>query len=90
MGAVVETNSIFSADSVTPVVAGDIPKSIYPLISRESGNQQLLMEAIAERSLDKAFLSFVNDPLVRLTREKARELFDRMVAGTAQYLTMYK
>ena len=89
-GAVVETNSIFSANSVIPVVAGDIPKSIYPLISRESGNQQLLMEAIDERSLDKAFLAFVNDPLVRLPREKARELFDRMVAATSEYLTMYK
>ena len=89
-GAVVETNSIFSANSITPVVAGDIPKSIYPLISRESGNQQLLMEAIAERNLDKAFLAFVNDPLVRLTREKAREMFDRMVDATSEYLTMYK
>ncbi|MBQ4516115.1 MAG: alpha-glucosidase/alpha-galactosidase [Clostridia bacterium] len=89
LGAVVETNSIFTSDSVTPVVTGDLPKEIYPLISRVCGNQQLLIEAIKERNLDKAFLAFVNDPLVRLPREKARELFDKMVKNTAHYLTMY-
>ena len=89
MGAIVETNAAFRADTVTPVAAGELPKSIYPLISRICGNQRLLDEAIAERNLEKAFLVFVNDPLVRLPLDKARELFDRMIANTSHYLGTY-
>ena len=88
-GAVVETNACFRAGTVTPVAAGELPKTIYPLISRVCGNQELLNEAIAERNLEKAFLVFVNDPLVRLPLDKARELFDRMIANTSKYLGMY-
>ena len=89
MGAVVETNADFRAGSVTPVLAGELPKSIYPLVSRICGNQRLLADAVAQRDLDMAFQVFVNDPLVRLPLDKARELFDRMVANTAAYLGMY-
>jgi len=89
MGAVVDTNANFRAGSVTPVIAGALPKSIYPLLSRICGNQRLLADAVAQRDLDMAFQAFVNDPLVRLPLDKARELFDRMVANTAKYLGMY-
>ena len=89
IGAVVETNADFRSGSVTPVIAGELPKSIYPLVSRICGNQRLLADAVAQRDLDKAFQVFVNDPLVRLPLDKARELFDRMVANTAKYLGMY-
>ena len=34
IGAVVETNAVFSADSVKPVFAGNVPESIYPLVSK--------------------------------------------------------
>lgn len=90
IGAVVETNAVFKANSVTPVMAGEIPDSIYPLISRVCGGQKLLVDAVVERDLDKAFRVFANDPLVRLPLDKSRELFDRMVANTSKYLTMYK
>ena len=90
LGAVVETNAVFRADTVTPVMAGELPDSIYPLISRVCGAQRLLVDAIIERDIEKAFRVFVNDPLVRLPLDKARELFDRMIANTSKYLTMYK
>lgn len=90
LGAVVETNAVFTSDAVKPVLTGELPKEIYPLISRVCGGQRLLIDAIFERNLDKAFLVFANDPLVRLPREKARELFDRMVNNTKEYLGMYK
>lgn len=88
-GAIVETNAAFCAGSVTPVYAGPLPASIYPLVSRVCGNQQLLAEAIAQRDLNKAFLAFVNDPLVRLPLDQARELFCRMLDNTSKYLNMY-
>ncbi len=89
LGAVVETNAVFSADRVTPVVAGEIPQEIYPLISRIVGEQEMVAEAIAERNVEKIFLAFANDPLVTCGIEDARKLFDEMVENTKAYLTMY-
>lgn len=89
LGAVVETNAVFRTDSVVPVFAGDIPKEIYPLISRISGEQELIVEAGAKRNLEKAFTAFVNDPLVLLNLEDAKKLFDEMVDNTKKYLTEY-
>lgn len=90
MGAVVETNAVFRANELTPVMAGNIPKEIYPLISRISGEQELIVEAGITRDIEMAFRAFVNDPLVNLPIDKARELFCEMIDNTSKYLTMYK
>ena len=34
LGAVVETNAVFRANSLQPVLAGEIPEAIYPLVSK--------------------------------------------------------
>lgn len=90
LGAVVETNASFRADSLVPLFAGEIPLQIYPLISRIVGEQELIAKACAEKDLAGAFCAFANDPLVRLPLDKARELFDEMVKNTNRYLTMYQ
>lgn len=90
LGAVVETNAVFSDDSMRPVMAGDIPKEIYPLISRVCGNQEIIAEATKTRNLQLAFSAFVNDPLVRLPLNKAKELFNKMIEKTSEYLKEYK
>ncbi len=89
IGAVVETNAVFRADSVTPVFAGDVPREILPLISRISSEQELVVEAAMERNLEKAFHAFICDPLVTIGLEDARKLFDEMVGNTKIYLTEY-
>ena len=89
IGAVVETNAVFRSDKVTPINAGEVPKEIYPLISRICGEQELIVEAGRERDLHKAFMAFVNDPLVTVSIEEARALFNEMVDNTSEYLTMY-
>lgn len=90
LGAVVETNARFSADSVQPVFAGEIPKEIYPLVSRICSEQQLVTDACAERDLEKAFNAFICDPLVStIAWDDARKLFDEMVENTKAYLTEY-
>ncbi len=89
-GAIVETNAVFSADSLRPVFAGDVPKEIYPLISRVCGQQEQIVEAAIERDLEKAFRVFVNDPLVNIPFDDARALFDEMVENTKEYLAEYK
>ena len=89
LGAVVETNVVFRADKVRPVMAGEIPKEIYSLVSRACGEQEALDEAIAERNIEKIFQIFANDALVTCSMEDARKLFDEMLQNTKEYLTMY-
>ncbi len=90
MGAIVETNAVFSANSLTPVLAGEVPEEIYPLVSKVCVNQCLTVEAGIERDLDKAFRVFANDQLVTIPLEEAKELFNEMINNTKKYLTDYK
>ncbi|MCQ2450818.1 MAG: alpha-glucosidase/alpha-galactosidase [Clostridia bacterium] len=90
LGAVVETNVTFRANSIKPVLAGPVPKEIYPLIARACGEQEALNEAIAERDVNKIFEIFSNDALVTCNLADARKLFDEMIENTKEYLTMYK
>lgn len=89
LGAVVETNARFCADSVRPVFAGRLPEQIYPLVSRVCGEQEMLVKAVAERDLEQAFLAFCMDSNMYLPQDKARELFAKMLDNTKEYLTMY-
>ena len=89
MDAVVETNAYFSLDKVQPVCAGNLPREIYPLITRILGEQELVIEAAFERDLEKAFMAFASDPLVTIDSKDARKLFDEMVDNTKEYLKMY-
>lgn len=89
IGAVVETNATFTADSVTPVFAGSIPESIYPLITRICGEQQIVLRAGIDKNLELAFQAFSIDSLVRLDLSDSRKLFDEMVKNTSAYLNGY-
>lgn len=89
IGAVVETNAYFSANSVTPVFAGEIPTNIHPLISRVVSSQELVVTAAVTRNTEPAFTAFANDPLVRLNLSDARCLFDEMIYNTKNYLQDY-
>ena len=90
LGAVVETNAYFCANSLTPVFAGPIPKTIYPLISRVCSEQEAVSEGIAQRDVNKIFAAFANDPLVICTIGDEKKLFDEMCKNTAKYLKMYE
>ena len=89
LGAIVETNAVFSGNSVQPVMAGAIPENILPLVGRVCAEQEAVLSGAMERNLEKVFSAFASDPLVRLPLDKARELFDEMVNNTKKYLTMY-
>ena len=90
LGAVVETNAVFRADTINPVFAGEIPKEIYPLVSRVCAEQETVSDAIAKRDVDKIFVAFANDPLVTCGVEDARQLFDKMCKNTKKYLNDYE
>ena len=89
IGAVVETNAVFSDDSVTPVFAGEIPSEIYPLIARVCGEQEEISAAIAQRDLGRIFNAFASDPLTTCSYAEAKALFKEMVENTKEYLDMY-
>ena len=88
-GAIVETNAQFTSNSVIPVMAGNVPEPILPLVARVCAEQEVVLSACVERDIEKAFNAFCQDALVRLTREDARKLFDEMVENTKDYLKMY-
>ncbi|MBQ4517360.1 MAG: alpha-glucosidase/alpha-galactosidase [Clostridia bacterium] len=90
LGAVVETNAVFTSDSVTPSFAGSVPKSIMPLVAPVVTEQEMVLEAAFCRDLDMAFSAFATDPLVRLSLSDTRKLFDEMIANTSNYLGMYR
>ena len=48
-----------------------------------------LIDAVAERNLEKAFMAFCSDPLVTCNLSEAKKLFDEMIENTKKYLTMY-
>lgn len=90
LGAVVETNAVFRDGELTPVMAGQIPKEIYPLISRVCAEQEAVFKAISHRSLEEICSVFVTDPLVTCSLSDAKKLFYEMVDNTKKYLTMYR
>ena len=89
LGAVVETNAVFRANSLDPVFSGPVPKEIYPLVARICAEQEVVSEGIAERDLGKIFNAFANDPLVTCGIEDAKKLFKEMCENTKEYLGMY-
>jgi len=90
LGAIVETNAVFSNDSVNPITAKPLPIAPTNLVMRCLYNIENLYEGIKERDLDKIFASFVNQPLCsKLTLTQANELFKEMVMNTREYLDEY-
>ena len=91
MGSIVETNAVFSADSVIPVMAGNLPDSIYEKVSTVSRENDRAVEAAFSESLDKCFEVFCESHLLKdLTTEQKKALFEEMYEGTKKYLGMYK
>lgn len=89
IGAVVETNAAFRSGTVKPVMAGEVPSTIYPLVARVCGEQEELNDAIAHRDLQRIFNAFASDPLVTCSYADAKALFIEMVNNTKEYLQSY-
>lgn len=90
LGAVVETNAFFSGDSVQPVLAGEVPPALNALIMRIIEEQETVVDAALDGDYEKAFIAFLNNPNVCLPVDKARELFDKMLYNTREYLPYYE
>lgn len=82
-GAVVETNAIFTKNSVKPVSSGALPDTVNILVLRHVINQESLVKAVLSSDRDLAFQAFAGDPLVsRLPMDNAWKLFNDMIRKT--------
>ncbi|CAN7693661.1 alpha-glucosidase/alpha-galactosidase [Paenibacillus sp. LjRoot153] len=86
LGAVVETNAVFSANSLRPVYAGELPMEVNNLVLQHTMNQELILKAALQKDKDLAFKAFINDPLVNIDIHDAEVLFDQMLHNTKAYL----
>ena len=89
-GSVVETNCVFSRNSVKPIVAKPLPGDVNALVLRNAQNIENAYNGIKNRDFRQIFEAFVNQPLCSgLALSDARELFVRMVKATDNYLRDY-
>lgn len=89
-GSVVETNCVFSRDSVKPIVAKPLPGDVNVLVLRNAMNIENTYYGIKNRDFNRIFEAFVNQPLCSgLKLDQAKELFTGMVNATAGYLEEY-
>ncbi len=86
LGSVVETNAVFSHNSVKPVFAGAIDPAVQALILPHCQNQKMTIEAVTTKNLELAFNAFCNDPLMTASRRDAKVLFNEMVSNMKKYL----
>lgn len=85
---VVETNAVFSKDHIHPVMAGDVPDSVLPLILPHAENQESILKAAVECNFDLALGALMNDPNAKawIREEQGRELLTAMMRNTRKYL----
>lgn len=90
LGSVVETNCVFSRDSVKPITAKPLPKEVSALVLRNALNIENAYCGIKHRDLRMIFEAFANQPLCSsLSAARAKELFTRMVKATEGCLKEY-
>ena len=90
-GTIVETNAVFRDGSLSPVLSGAVPDTIYPLISRAAKENEATLDAAFSLDLGYAYEKFAElNMLKSLKEEEKKELFETMYQNTKKYLGMYK
>ena len=86
--AVVETNAVFSRDSIKPLVAGAVPEKVLPLMMPHVMNHELVMKAALTCDKALAVEALMNDPLVRgrITEEEGKALMEDLIRNQLTYL----
>jgi alpha-galactosidase len=90
LGSVVETNAMFSRDSVLPVVAGRLPPSVELLVAPHAIAQESILRSAFARDAWAAFPAFLADPLMTASPAEAEPLYARMLEATKEHLRGWK
>jgi len=83
-GAIVETNAVFTRNSIRPVWAGRLPDKLEVMISRQVNNLKLVLEASLEKSFKKYFSAIENDPLALISGSDLK-LLAQELTGKEKY-----
>lgn len=89
--AVVETNALFSKDSIRPVFAGEIPQNVKKLIDPHILNHEYIYKAATTGDRSLVYKAFENDPQFigkDCSRDEIHKLVDDMIANTSKYHNM--
>ncbi len=90
LGAIVETNCVFSNGVVRPVASRPLPEAVRSLVARNWANIDLACQGAMERDGKKLLASFQDQPLCGcLTLQDGAELFRVMCENTWDYLSPY-
>lgn len=90
LGAIVETNCVFSNGQVKPIVSKPLPLSAATLVLQNCMNIETLYDGISRRNLNTIYQAFANQPLCAcLSPEKSKALFKEMCLNTREYLDPY-
>ena len=85
--AVVETNALFGKGRIDPVLAGNIPDNILPLVARHLYNQENALTAALRCDRKLGLTTFLNDPqLAGVSPREGKQLFDDMLKNQRAYL----
>jgi alpha-galactosidase len=89
-GAVVETNALMTGGAITPLNAGSLPRQVHSMVLPHVNNHETLIEAgpvggDEVGDLDHGFQAFLNDALVTIDREAARECYARLIEKQRPY-----
>ena len=82
-GRIVESNGFISENSIRPIVSKEPPLAVQNMVRRVSDIQEMTLEAIWNNDEKLLFSAFLSDPLMNLSRNKAKELFDKMLIASA-------
>lgn len=87
--AIVETNAVFSRDSIRPIFAGNIPEDVKALVDPHIKNHERIYRAATTCDKSLVYEAFENDPQFigkSCTKEDIHTLVDDMIANTIKYL----
>jgi|LGVE01.1.fsa_nt_gb 6-phospho-beta-glucosidase len=87
-GCAIEITCRITKDGPVPVHIGELPLQIRGIIQETKAFEELLVDAIYEKNLDKALLALQINPFVK-SIENARLVFKDLVEAHRQYLDYY-
>ena len=84
----VETNAVFSCDSIRPIYAWAVPANVGELLRPHVENQDRTLRAALNCDRELVYEAFLTDPLVKGQASEAqiKQLVDDMIANPAHML----
>ncbi|MCC5831033.1 MAG: hypothetical protein JJU36_16435 [Phycisphaeraceae bacterium] len=89
-GHIVETNALIEENRITPMIAGELQPSLQSHIRRVVENQKLLLDAAINADMDQVFEAVLSDPLVRISTDRALDMFMELMETNSPILKAYQ